>query len=519
MSLKFIAAISSASIIIAMALVKIGHLGFINAFAVYFFFTSMLLLVRSTLTLTFYLPFALLAGVEMGYVFIFGERVSVGVLGSVNDTNTREFTEMFVDLLPKIPLALLCFAVLLSPFFFRFKHTKAGLLTLLISSVVIIQGIASSSFKKSTSTTQPGTLTAKLAQPLYSHFPLFLGSMSFLAISSYEHDQVFQKIDHEFPSEMLHEGVNQVNENTIIYVIGETSLPERYSLYGYEVNTTPFLQGLNQSGAYNFCHFERVHSAANLTRYAVPMLVSFNTPTDQNKIFNVKNLVELAKDAGYTTYWLSTQHDEGVNNNRIQFLASYADVLIEPSGLAPGELSHDIQLITHLDKVLSDEAEKRFIVLRLYGSHPKYQYRYTEEDKIALADASDYDRSIYHTDRVFEGITRLLEQHELEFSLLYTSDHGEIVGLGHGFISGGEKQYFVPLLYYSNTTNRCQSIEALRRPDGWLGTLTTRLVVAEMLGYQAKEDYRQRMINNTQVLQSNEQPTNFYNEFINPEDY
>jgi len=63
------------------------------------------------------------------------------------------------------------------------------------------------------------------------------------------------------------------NQNNIILIIGESSNPHRYGIYGYDKDTTPYLQKLEDNG--KLYKSQNVHSTAAQTRLAVPMLVSF----------------------------------------------------------------------------------------------------------------------------------------------------------------------------------------------------------------------------------------------------
>ncbi|HGJ5882832.1 hypothetical protein [Arsenophonus sp.] len=59
--------------------------------------------------------------------------------------------------------------------------------------------------------------------------------------------------------------------------------------------------------------------------------------------------------------------------------------------------------------MLSDNAQKRFIIIHLYGNDLPYD-NYDAIDKKALPKAADYDLTIHHTDRIINDIMNVINE-------------------------------------------------------------------------------------------------------------
>ncbi|EFF0542600.1 hypothetical protein CCV26_004862, partial [Escherichia coli] len=109
-----------------------------------------------------------------------------------------------------------------------------------------------------------------ISQPYIDQYKIFFGplisSVSIIAENIVD-DVKYKKVDHEeYPDYIKNKTAGSTN---IIYVIGESSNPGRYGIYGYGKDTTPNLSQMDRDG--KICVVNNVHSPAAQTRLAVPM--------------------------------------------------------------------------------------------------------------------------------------------------------------------------------------------------------------------------------------------------------
>ncbi len=96
--------------------------------------------------------------------------------------------------------------------------------------------------------------------------------------------------NHQGPSELY------------VWVIGESSRPQNWSLWGYPRETTPYLN--KQDGIIGF---PKMLATAPLTSYAVPSMLSLRPINLWSKILAEKSIVSIFNEVGFETHWLSIQ--------------------------------------------------------------------------------------------------------------------------------------------------------------------------------------------------------------------
>ena len=97
-------------------------------------------------------------------------------------------------------------------------------------------------------------------------------------------------------------------EEVHVLVIGESARRDSWSVYGYGRATTPYLDSIKPE----LTLFSNAVADANLTVFAVPMLLTGQAPEQYDLSAVRGNLVDLAKEAGYSTSWLMNQ-DVGIS--------------------------------------------------------------------------------------------------------------------------------------------------------------------------------------------------------------
>jgi len=248
---------------------------------------------------------------------------------------------------------------------------------------------------------------------------------------------------------------NTTKSEIYVLIIGESSRRDRWSLYGYNRDTTPHLKNMN-----NIIAFENVIAEWPLTQKSVPIILSRASATNFNPALAEKSVISAFKEVGFITYWFTTQpfdrfagnvHILADDSNTVMFFTrKYDEYLVKPTEDAIKK-----------NKVINN---KIFIVLHSKGSHFKYSYRYPPKFR-KYQDSGDitqkeeinnsYDNSILYTDYFISSVIETIKKENQISALMYVSDHGENLmdderGLiGHNF--SNEYDFPVPMiLWYSD---------------------------------------------------------------------
>lgn len=266
--------------------------------------------------------------------------------------------------------------------------------------------------------------------------------------------------------------------NTIFIIIGESSVQDHYSLYGYNINTTPFLDTLNSSG--KLFYYDAI-SPAPYTRDAIRLAFTFATAIDKAPFFDNVNNVELANYAGYKTHWISNQNKVGIDDSYIGMIASNANTM---------EFFNyhkdDLELVEKV-KISFIPEKKQVFYIHLKGSHQPYN-EYDDTDVLVIQGNSpflDYDRTIHHTDRVISKLYNEVSSKTKSNALIYYfSDHGEIVNEGHGSYYGGAVQFRIPFVVIPvNCTFDVDVVVKQYFTGYYFNTVNLNYVLAESMGY------------------------------------
>ncbi len=433
--------------------------------------------------------------IQINYSLVFGERISVSVLDSFVETNKKESLSMvshlfFIMLFPAIMVTIALFYLITK---------KTGNIHYHVSFKALPIFIFSTTFFLSASTIDKQLLSdikeddKTVGRFIRDRYPAVIGDLAYLYISRNSNDKYADINEiNKFNDSIIGKKNNDID--TIIFIIGESSLSTHYSAYGYELNTTPNMNNIFSSNG--GCIIDNAHSSAPITRNSISMSLAFHTPESEENLFKNKSIIEMAKSNGYKTYWLGSQELDGLHSSKYGFIAKKSDII---------KLTNykDDNLSSLLHNVLSDKEEKRFIVIHLHGSHMPYK-NYDNDDKLALPNADKYDLTIHYTDRIIKNIYDVINKKNINYSLIYTSDHGEIINKGHGYQKGRE-QYLVPFMYKSNNHQyNCQFIESFKNKDGYLSGLMNKYILSELIGYNIELSILNKEKNNDWVLTADE---------------
>ncbi|MCL2021679.1 MAG: phosphoethanolamine transferase CptA [Betaproteobacteria bacterium] len=226
---------------------------------------------------------------------------------------------------------------------------------------------------------------------------------------------------------------------TLVLVIGESTTSTRMSLYGYPRKTTPRLDALQEKG--ELLAFANVITSRPYTIEALQHALSFAHPEEPGRFFTEPNLMNLMKQAGYKTFWLTNQQTMTKRNTLLTFFSRQADEAryLNQHRVQNATLPDEV-VFEPFTEILSDSAPRKFIVVHLMGTHSKYPLRYPQEYKQftgrehvpevlsnSLAEVyNSYDNAILYNDFVISSLIDLVAKSQTSRSLLlYFSDHGE----------------------------------------------------------------------------------------------
>lgn len=411
------------------------------------------------------------------------------MMASIFETNVTEAKEA---LGLAAPMAILTFAITTLLLFLskkelrevKFSAKKTAIL-LLIYCLLFIPGILyrklsvnevwMGSFKSHPLTTAQSLISA--------HFPLIYGDI--LTVAAYK-NEMYQFKKYKTEERNLPEGIVLENSSEtpdkIFLILGESSYRDHYSLYGYPIKTTPFLDSLANETASDLKYYNGL-APATFTRDALRIILTFATPADKQPFFKEKNLLDLAHDAGYETIWAS-------NQSRVELDGSYIGLISSGANHTyfPDEPYDDLNLVSYINGVY-DAGKKQFFILHMVGSHLTYSTRYDESDKKAIpGDDKDhtvqYDRTIHHTDRVLRNAYTIMKQ-DSSSVLCYFPDHSEIIGVGHGFMHAGTEQFDIPFITINNSRIPVDSIigKYIDKETHFINTSTAIYSLSEIMGY------------------------------------
>jgi glucan phosphoethanolaminetransferase (alkaline phosphatase superfamily) len=271
-------------------------------------------------------------------------------------------------------------------------------------------------------------------------------------------------------------------EEVHVLVVGESVRRDSWSAYGYGRRTTPYLDKQIAEG--NAILFKDAVADANLTSWSVPIILTGTGPEQYFTAWEHKsaapnrgNLLDLAKQAGYSTAWLVNQ-DISIST----YVGVEADHLFHPPEVenSPyGRNTLDESLLPTYRKEIARAGKPRFIGIHIMGSHWIYSNRYPKsfrrfgtdahhldgmsvftsrkEDMIAALDA--YDTSIAYTDWFLQQLIEQASTLQVPATLTYVPDHGEDLELldgrrGHGAPLYTQHAFEIPVFVWMNEAYR-----------------------------------------------------------------
>lgn len=325
-------------------------------------------------------------------------------------------------------------------------------------------------------------------------FPLFIYSSLITAVDAQQ--DYWSEIENENKGYLLAAKnlISHVADSpkTIVLVIGESTSREDMSLYGYSRNTTPLLKEAAAKDPL-FIKAQEAYSTKFSTVPAFNSMLEFDIKAPKKEHVH---LLALFKEAGYHITWISNQDDLGIEAE----YASFADKMVQMNRQrGRSSASFDEKVIPALKHALSENYEKKLIIVHLIGLHPHFALRFPEGTKATWSKEDDVAKSLKEMGRSRRTLI-LKEQYNLgmlyqdkiisesldltkkatgsaRVDWIYLSDHGAESGHRGDFVGHSSKTlggYTIPFLFWSNEKTYSQERNLLsNRPfrADWLSFL------------------------------------------------
>lgn len=210
--------------------------------------------------------------------------------------------------------------------------------------------------------------------------------------------------------------------STIMVIIGESASRGFISAYNenYSVNTSPWLKA--QRGNGNFCFFEKARACAGQTVPALERALTEKNMQNNKEFKNCVSIIDLARRAGYKTYWFSNQSRMDESATPITLVAETAD-MADWTNVDSDSWQYDEQLLKSLQLV--DESRNNFVVLHLIGSHAAFENRFPSTfAKPGKSLTENYEISLQYTDANLKQYFDFAREKLNLQAMVYFSDHG-----------------------------------------------------------------------------------------------
>jgi heptose-I-phosphate ethanolaminephosphotransferase len=281
---------------------------------------------------------------------------------------------------------------------------------------------------------------------------------------------LFKQVEQNLKSKKITSSyIGEEDNNTIVWVIGESDTRWNWSLYGYSRDTNHYIKTFKD----NLLVVNNAQAAAPATVSAFELMMTAATKDNPDSWSKKLNIISIANLAGYKTYWISNHTSDkwGVIN---LFAKSATQTIFTNKGRARGEGSYDEAVLKPFNKAINEHVKKKLIIIHLMGSHPAYDYRYPKEfskftstfdDRVirnleskgryraALLFRNLYDNTILYSDYIRYQILNSIQESKQQqnTTFIYHPDHGQDVCHNSNFSGHNyrvRQQWDIPMIVW-----------------------------------------------------------------------
>ncbi|EEW6054105.1 phosphoethanolamine transferase [Escherichia coli] len=392
-------------------------------------------------------PFVLLTAADMSISLYswctFGTTFNDGFAISVLQSDPDEVVKMLGMYIPYLCafafLSLLFLAVIIKYDVSLPTKKVTGILLLIVISGCLFSA-CQFAYKdaKNKNAFSPYILASRFA----TYTPFF--NLNYFALAAKEHQRLLS-IANTVPYFQL--SVRDTGIDTYVLIVGESVRVDNMSLYGYTRSTTPQVEAQRKQ----IKLFNQAISGAPYTALSVPLSLTADSVLSHDIHNYPDNIINMANQAGFQTFWLSSQSAFRQNGTAVTSIAMRAMETVYVRGF-------DELLLPHLSQALQQNTQqKKLIVLHLNGSHEPACSAYPQSSAVFQPqDDQDacYDNSIHYTDSLLGQVFELLKDRRA--SVMYFADHGlerdptKKNVYFHGGREASQQAYHVPMfIWYS----------------------------------------------------------------------
>lgn len=247
---------------------------------------------------------------------------------------------------------------------------------------------------------------------------------------------------------------------TVIVVIGESASRDYMKAFNpkYEYDDTPWLS--ERTLDEGFLVYKNAYASWSQTVPVLQRALTEQSQYNDKEFYDSISIIDVARKAGYKTYWFSNQGRYGEFDSATTLVAKTADESRWTDDAYDFSDEYDIELLKYLEGV--DGGENNFIVLHLIGSHIYYNNRYPRDfkrwvtaDGTGMALASEaYANTILYTDYVLSQVFEYARDHLRLQAMIYFSDHGENLKISHNPDVFSFDMVRIPMWIYLSTDYR-----------------------------------------------------------------
>lgn len=278
----------------------------------------------------------------------------------------------------------------------------------------------------------------------YNEYRMAKSYVSVVQRAQKEHGEAVKKL------ELLH-GTNQTLPKqlpgTVIFIIGESENRDHMSAFNpsYPAETTPWLSRESQNR--NFILLANGYANYPQTTPSLEMALTGVNQYNHQNLETAFNIVDVAKAAGYDTWWLSNQSKMGDGTTAAGLVASWTDHHVWTNH----PMGDDMELLNLLKNVPKEG--NHFIIIHLGGSHLRYAERVPADFEGIQIEGNpertnEYDSTVLYTDQVMKEIFEYAQQNLNLQALVYSSDHGEDMVYSHGAGKFTYDMVRIPIFFY-----------------------------------------------------------------------
>jgi heptose-I-phosphate ethanolaminephosphotransferase len=232
---------------------------------------------------------------------------------------------------------------------------------------------------------------------------------------------------------------NAATANTLVLVIGESTNSRRLGLYGYYRDTTPRLSARSNQ----LLVFDQVYASRPYTVESLEQALTFADQQQPKLYLEKPTLIDIMKQAGYKTYWITNQQTQTQRNTLMTTFSKQADEQVYlNNNRSQNSAQYDEVVFKPFEEILNRPAPKKFILVHLIGTHRAYGYRYPDKFKVFdnkedlppwvkkkryRREYNEYDDAVLYNDYVVDSLIEKLKKSRQNGFLVYFADHGEEV--------------------------------------------------------------------------------------------